>query len=153
MVFKNNDRPGVMLASAVRTYLNRYGVMAGEQAVVFTNNDSAYEVARDLSDAGAQITLVDVRTDAPEEPRAALRKRGIEVLLGHAVISARGRARVRSVDVALLNDRGDDYAGIPRTLPCDLVCMSGGWNPTVHLYSQSRGAAGLRRGEGLFRAR
>ena len=104
-----------------------------------TNNDSAYGVACDLSDAGIQVTMVDVRREPPDARRASLRKRGIDVLAGHGVIAASGRERVKGVEVAALNVAGDGYDGTARTIACDLVCMSGGWNPAVHLFSQSKG--------------
>jgi sarcosine oxidase subunit alpha len=139
LVFRDNDRPGIMLASAAQAYVNRYAVRPGDQAVVAANNDSAYAVAVDLADAGIQVTMVDVRREPPDARRALLRKRGVEVLPGHALVSAAGRERVKSVEVAALNTAGDGFDGTPRTIPCDLVCMSGGWNPAVHLFSQSKG--------------
>jgi sarcosine oxidase subunit alpha len=139
LVFHDNDRPGVMLASAAQAYLNRYAVRPGNKAVVVTNNDSAYAVACDLSDAGIDVTLVDVRREPSDARRALLRKRGVEVLAGHGVLGTSGRRRVTALEVAALNAAGDEFSGTARTLSCDLVCMSGGWNPSVHLFSQSRG--------------
>ena len=139
LVFRNNDRPGVMLANAVQCYVNRYGVRPGDETVVFTNNDSAYDVAIDLSDCGMPVTLVDVRESPPESLRAAARKREIEVLAGHAVVAVRGRGRVRSAQVARLNSARTGFSAPFRTLACNLLGMSGGWSPTVHLFSQSRG--------------
>lgn len=139
LVFRDNDRPGIMLASAVQAYLIRYAVRAGLQAVVVSNNDSAYEVACDLSDAGTRVTMVDVRREPSDARRASLRSRGIELLAGHAVVGTSGRSRVTAVEVAPLNSAGDGFSGATRTIHCDLVCMSGGWNPAVHLFSQSRG--------------
>ena len=139
LVFRDNDRPGIMLASAAQTYLNRYAVRPGNETVVVTNNDSAYAVACDLSDAGIRVTMVDLRREPSDARRALLRKRGVEVLAGHAVLGASGRTRVSAVEVAPLNAAGDGFSGASRTITCDLVCMSGGWNPAVHLFSQSRG--------------
>jgi sarcosine oxidase subunit alpha len=139
LVFSDNDRPGVMLASAAQAYVNRYAVRPGDRAMVVTNNDSAYGVACDLSDAGIQVTMVDTRREPSDTRRAQLRKRGVEVLAGHGVMSTAGRERVSAVEVAALNAAGDAFSGAARTLRCDLVCMSGGWNPAVHLFSQSRG--------------
>ena len=85
LVFRNNDRPGVMLTSAAQSYVNRYAVLPGSGAVVFTNNDTAYEPALDLADAGLRVTLVDVRTELSDARRSQLRRRGIEILAGHAV--------------------------------------------------------------------
>ena len=138
LVFRNNDLPGVMLAGAVRTYLNRYAVRAGERAVVFTNNDSAWDTALDLSDAGARVCVVDVRRELAPELREAAARRGIEVLAGHAVVSAYARRRrVNRVEVAPLDAARARLAGHLRPMSCDLVCMSGGWSPAVHLHSQS----------------
>ena len=139
LVFRNNDRPGIMLAGAARQYVNRYAVRPGESAVVATNNDSAYAAAMDLSDCGMEVRIVDVRARVPEAMAAAAKQRSIEVLAGHAMVAAHGRKRVRGVTVAPLDMRRNGYVGTPRGLPCDLVAMSGGLNPAVHLFSQSRG--------------
>ena len=139
LVFRHNDRPGIMLAGAARQYVNRYAVRPGESAVVATNNDRAYAAALDLSDCGMDVCVVDVRARPPEAMAAALEQRGIEVFAGHAVVSAHGRSRVRGVTVAPLDAAKTGYTAAPRRLPCDLVAMSGGLNPTVHLFSQSRG--------------
>ena len=139
LMFRCNDRPGIMLAGAARQYVNRYAVRPGESAVVFTNNDSAYPAAIDLSDCGMEVHIVDVRGRPPEAMAAAAKQRSIEVLTGHAVVAAHGRARVRGVTVAPLDATKTGYTGTPRRLACDLVAMSGGLNPTVHLFSQSRG--------------
>ena len=140
LVFADNDRPGVMLAGAARTYLNRYGVKPGRRAVIFTNNDSAYAAALDLKAAGVQVTVADLRHDAGQHGVSldALGA-GIEVLAEHAIVETQGRKRVNSVKVARINPAGDALAGGTRRIECDVVCMSGGWNPTVHLFSQSAG--------------
>ena len=139
LVFRNNDRPGIMLAGAARQYVNRYAVRPGESAVVVTNNDSAYPAAIDLSDCGMQVHIVDVRSRPPEAMAAAARQRSIEIFAGHALVAAHGHARVREVTLASLDAARTGYTGTPRRLPCDLVAMSGGLNPAVHLFSQSRG--------------
>ena len=138
LVFADNDRPGIMLASAVRTYVNRYGVRPGRRAVVFTNNDSAYRTALDLVRAGVGVSVIDLRArpagSLPAEARAA----GISVLAGHAITGTKGRHRIVSAQVRRLNASGDQVEGPVDTIPCDLVCVAGGWNPTIHLQSQSR---------------
>jgi len=139
LVFRNNDRPGIMLASAVQAYVNRYAVRAGDSAVVFTNNDSAYATALDLSDAGLGCTVVDARATPPDDLRTLLRKRGVEVLAGHGVVTAHGGRRVRGVEVRPLTPRCDAWRGTTRHIDCDVVALSGGWSPVVHLCSQSRG--------------
>ena len=150
LVFRNNDRPGVMLASAARSYVNRYAVRPGTAAVVFTNNDSAYDSALDLADAGLRVTLVDVRTELSDVRRAQLRRRGIELLAGHAVTDVRGMKAVTGVSVAGLNPAASAYTGGHRKIRCDLVCMSGGWNPAIHLFSQSGGRLAFDEARGAF---
>jgi sarcosine oxidase subunit alpha len=139
LTFLNNDRPGVMLASAVRTYINRYAVLPGRRAAVFTNNDSAYNTALDLHRAGAFVTVVDLR----KAPRGALvdaaRAAGIEILDGRAIVKVNGGKRVTGVVIRELSEDGETVTGGSHSIGCDLVAMSGGWNPTVHLFSQSRG--------------
>ena len=150
LVFRNNDRPGVMLASAAQSYVHRYAVRPGANAVVFTNNDTAYDPALDLADAGARVTVVDVRTELSDVRRSQLRRRGIELLAGHAVTDVRGTKAVTGVWVAALTAAGSAYAGGNRKISCDLVCMSGGWNPAIHLFSQSGGRLAFDDAKGAF---
>ena len=141
LVFSNNDRPGVMLASAVRTYVRRYAVSPGSCAVVFTNNDSAYETAFTLHDRRVKVAaIVDVR----HQPRAGVVERahraGIVLHTGCAVVDTSGRSAIRSVDIARCDaDFTQLIPGTLQTLRCDLLCTSGGWDPVVHLYSQAGG--------------
>ena len=138
LVFANNDRPGVMLASSVYTYLRRYAVVPGERLVVFTTNDYAYRTATAWQEAGREVVAV---VDARFEPsgarvRDAVRA-GIGVIAGHAVVEARGRRRVREAVIAPLAGKDGALAGPSRQLACDVIACSGGWNPTVHLGSQT----------------
>ena len=137
LAFANNDRPGVMLAGAVRTYVNRFAVLPGKRAVVVTDNDSAYATALDLHRHGVEIAaVVDLRPEAEAPPEA--REAGLDILRGHAVVDTAGRRRVHAAHVARLDGDGS-LAGPVRALPCDLIAMSGGWNPAAHLFSQSGG--------------
>ncbi len=137
LVFANNDRPGVMLAGAVSVYLKRYAVAPGRCAVVFTNNDSAYHAALDLHAAGVPVAaIVDVRPVATGDLAGAARAAGIRVLTGHIVSAVHGHARVEAVSVQEVGGSGN----APARLACDLVAMSGGWSPAVHLHSQAGGA-------------
>ena len=152
LVFAENDRPGIMLAGAARTYVNRYGVAPGSRTVVFTNNDSAYAAALDMAAAGVGVeAVVDLRNQVEGDwPRLA-REAGIPVMQGHTITGTRGRHRVSAVSVMRLNDAGDGVAGDVRQLKCDSVAMSGGWSPAVHLFSQARGALTFDEQEGTFR--
>ena len=130
LVFEQNDLPGVMLAGAVRQYANRYGVAAGRQIVLATNNDSAYLAALDLVAAGAQVALVlDSRTEAPADLAKWLRAQHVEVRAGTSVVKAIGRKRLERVQLSA----GED-------VDCDALGVSGGWQPAVHLWSHARAA-------------
>jgi len=130
--FGNNDRPGIMLASAVLRYLNHFAVLAGRTVVLFTDNDSAYATAFDLKAAGASITIVDARQQPGAMVEAAA-KLGIEVLTGHAVAGAEGRHRVSSLVVSPFDQvSGSCGAGFKR-LACELLAVSGGYDPRAEL--------------------
>ncbi|MBT4890749.1 MAG: FAD-dependent oxidoreductase, partial [Rhodospirillales bacterium] len=139
LVFGNNDLPGVMMTGAVQTYVNQYGVLPGKNAVIMTNNDSAYQAVSEMHDAGMRISaVVDIRKT---ESKASedVRSRGIPVFHDHVVFEAVGGKRVKSVKIMALNEAGNHLAGSIIKIDCDLLCMSGGWTPSVHLFSQARG--------------
>ncbi|MDF3304179.1 glycine cleavage T C-terminal barrel domain-containing protein [Rhodococcus sp. T2V] len=147
VVFTDNDRPGIMLAHGARTFLHRYGVKVGEQAVVFTTNDSAYEAAIDLRDAGVRINaIVEARDEAPARWQRECEARGITVRTGSVVCGTRGNGRVSH---ALVTSRDDD-TGTAVPLACDALLVSGGWNPAVHLFSQARGKLRYEENLGAF---
>jgi len=141
LAFEDNDLPGVMLASAARTYALQHGVRTGDRGVVFTNNDSAYEAIEPVVDTGTNIVaVVDARVDGPgEDARAVAQRLGIELISGSVVMRAIGRAGVAGVEVRALSLDGAVVGDASRRMPCDLVFVSGGWSPTVHLFSQSQG--------------
>lgn len=130
----NNDRPGVMLAGAVRAYANRFAVAAGREIALFTTHDDAYRTALDLTASGVKVPLL---IDARPEPDAHLidqtRERGIEVLTGQAVLAVQGGRRVRGITFAPFAD--GRVTGPERSQDCDVLAVSGGWTPTVHLHS------------------
>jgi sarcosine oxidase subunit alpha len=141
LVFPGNDRPGVMLASAARSYLNRYAVRVGSRIVVLAGSDAAYGAALDLHAAGVTIAAIaDVRTTARPEPTAAVaaaRAAGLRIMERATVLGTAGRLRVRSVTLGVVSADGSIRAA--GALPCDALLMSGGYTPSVHLHSQSRG--------------
>ncbi len=139
MVFPDNDRPGIMLADAARCYLHRYGVKVGQRAVIATADDSAYRAALDLHRAGVAVAAIaDARQTVESDAAAEARAAGIDVRPATVVAGTSGRRRVTGVHLRGLNGG---------TVSCDVVLMSGGWTPSVHLFSQSRGK--LRFDEGL----
>src|SRR5688500_15238169 len=137
VVFADNDRPGIMIAGAARTFLHRYGVLPGREAVVFTTNDSAYDAALDLHRAGVHVqAVVDARPEGSPRRREECERAGIRVLPGSVVTGTRGVERVTHALVAPF--AGGDV-GASSAIACDLLLVSGGWNPAVHLFSQARG--------------
>jgi sarcosine oxidase subunit alpha len=139
LVFANNDRPGVMLASGVRTYLNRFGVKAGQTAVLFTNNDSAYTTAIELQQKGVALAaIVDVRQAPPANLCEQAAAHNIKIFTGSVVHNVLGKKRVSAVEIAKLNDQ-NTLAKDNIKINCDLLIQSGGWTPTVHLFSQAGG--------------
>ncbi|MFL9933918.1 2Fe-2S iron-sulfur cluster-binding protein [Paraburkholderia sp. RL18-103-BIB-C] len=133
IVFGNNDRPGIMLSNAGATYASHYGVRLGKSALGFTNNDRAYQAFFGTHDSGTPVhNIVDSRDTLCIELVTACQSRGITLHLNAVVCNTLGRKRVKDVEI-----RAAD--GKRRTLPCDLLLMSGGWSPAVHLYSQAQG--------------
>ncbi len=140
LVFGNNDTPGVMLASAASSYVNRFGVAPGKRAVVFTNNDSAYDTALDLHHSGVTVTaVVDVREDPHGDSVKKIRDAGIAIEAGSVIIDVRSNKTITAAVIMRLNEKGDAVVGAPGSLGCDFIAMSGGWSPAVHLHAQSSG--------------
>ncbi|WP_436762753.1 2Fe-2S iron-sulfur cluster-binding protein [Streptosporangium sp. V21-05] len=168
IAFAGNDLPGVMLAGSARAYANRYGVLPGRRAVVFTTGDSAYAAARDLAAAGVEIAaVVDTRTgatpgrdgsggfsasggmdglsglDGPGGPDGWGGLGEAEALTGHFVTHVNGEHGVTSVTVSQRPVAGGTPSGTVlsggREIEADLLLVSGGWNPAVHLFSQAGG--------------
>ncbi|HET9018720.1 MAG TPA: sarcosine oxidase subunit alpha family protein, partial [Acetobacteraceae bacterium] len=133
LVFPHNDRPGVMLADAARTYATRYGVRVGTRVVVATAHDSGYRAALDLRAAGVEIAAI---ADLRAEPGAAAedaREAGLPVRPGTVVATTGGRRRITWAGLTRAG------GGAMEPMPCDALAMCGGWTPSVHLFSQSRG--------------
>lgn len=138
LIFDGNDRPGVMLASAAQTYLNRFGVKVGNKPAIVTSHDSAWHVAFDLHAAGVDISaIVDVR----EEVDADLLKKAdalrIPTLVNYTTTGTLGRLRVSSIRV---NPIAVNNVGPAVQINCDCVLMSGGWTPSLHLFSHTKGS-------------
>jgi len=134
--FAGNDIPGVMLAGAVRDYAVNYGVSAGDRCVVVTNNDDAYRTAIVMKEAGLDVPcIVDARAaiDTPLITRA--KESGITVHMGQAIAKVKGGKRVTGV--ALCSQAGE--GAVLSEVDCDVVAMSGGWSPVVHLWSHCGG--------------
>ncbi len=125
IAFPNNDRPGILLASALQTYLNRYGTVPGADVTLFANNDNARTVARQLIAAGVKVAaILDSRPDAS-------RLEDCPVYVGATVTDTKGRHGLTAIDVT--------HADGTITLQTDCLAMSGGWNPTLHLTCHMNG--------------
>ncbi|WP_417588076.1 sarcosine oxidase subunit alpha family protein [Pararhodobacter oceanensis] len=126
IAFENNDRPGIMLAGAMRAYANRWAVTPAQRVAVFTNNDDGHRSAQDLLAKGVEVAaVIDTREDAP-------RLADCEVLAGAQVINSKGRLGLTSISVRLAD-------GSERQIDCGALGVSGGWNPNVHLTCHQRG--------------
>jgi sarcosine oxidase, subunit alpha len=151
LLFPGNDRPGVMLASAARTYLNRYGVRVGSRAVVLAGCDAAYQAALELAAAGVAIAVIaDVRTHghAPGPAEAAAGRAGLAIERSATVLGTSGALRVTGVALGRVAANGAVSPGA--TVACDVVLMSGGYTPSVHLHSQSLGKLDFDAALGAF---
>ena len=113
IAFENNDRPGIMLAGALRAYANRWGVKVGERVAVFTNNDDGLRMASDLTAKGIEIVAV------------------IDSRNGDEVIDTSGRLGLKTITVRQADGR-------PQVLRVDALGVSGGWNPNVNIHSHQR---------------
>ena len=149
--FENNDLPGIMLASAAQRLIHHYGVNPGNIAVVVTVNDQGYRAAVDLLNAGVEVAaVVDARPSYSQGLDAAetLISRGVTLLAGHAVARAMGKRALTAVAVAAMS------GGNNRRIACDLVCMSGGFQPANALLQLAGGSLNYdeESGEGIPRA-
>ena len=138
LVFARNDLPGVMLASAVSTYLRRYAVAPGRRALVFTNHDGAYDAALALQAVGVPVRVVDARARPDGALSERARAAGIDILAGQVVIEAIGGRALRGARVQPIDARGA-LTGVPARIDCDLLAVSGGCSPAIHLYCHAGG--------------
>lgn len=126
IAFENNDRPGVMLGSAIRSYVNRFGATPAPRVAVFTNSDEGHQTARDLHAKGIKIAaVIDTREDAPQSD-------DYQILNSARVTNTKGRLGLTRVEV-------ESASGSKRWIECGALGVSGGWNPNVHLTCHQRG--------------
>jgi sarcosine oxidase subunit alpha len=125
LVFGGNDRPGVMAASAVRTYVNRFAAAPGARVAIFTTTDSGWATADELRTAGVTVTaIIDARSTAPGDAVSRALRAGSQVLVGAVVVDARGGKKLNGIDVRDTNGRRIRIA-------TDVLAMAGGWNPVI----------------------
>ncbi|MCJ2189211.1 2Fe-2S iron-sulfur cluster-binding protein [Novosphingobium beihaiensis] len=134
LVFEGNDTPGVMLASAARTWLYRYGVAIGRRPALMASHDSGWQDAFAMAAGGVTISaIVDVRDTVDDALLRQAADLGIAVHLGSSVIGVSGRHKVTGVEIAANSGTGR------KRIACDALMMAGGWTPTLHLWSHSKG--------------
>ncbi|GAA0277586.1 Sarcosine oxidase subunit alpha [Methylorubrum aminovorans] len=128
-VFGGNDRPGVMLAGAVRAYLNRYGVLPGKRVAIFTSGDDGWRTVTDVAAAGGQVVaVIDTRSSIAPSLHREAEAAGARVITDGYVAGTKGRLALQAIDVV-------DRYGSHETIACDCLAMANGWNPVVHLDS------------------
>jgi sarcosine oxidase, subunit alpha len=138
IAFANNDRPNIMLASAVRGLIGRYGVTPGSKGVVFTNNDDAYLTAFTLKKAGINVRVVDSRSRSDGDLVKRAIAEGIDVQLGSVISAVEGTLGVKSVKIAAYR-KGQGRVITEKKVECDFIAMSGGWNPALHMWCHNGG--------------
>jgi len=136
LVFGNNDRPGIMLASAAKEYMKVYGVLVGKKPIIFTNNDSAYDTAIEFKKHGVDPLVVDIRINSESLVVKEAKNLNINIKFSHGVVNSEGYLRVNSATIGKLNENKTSYENL-ENISCDCICVSGNWTPTVHLSSQS----------------
>jgi len=136
LTFGNNDRPGIILASAAKEYMKVYGVLVGKKPIIFTNNDSAYDTAIDFKKNGIDPIIIDTRDDSQSSVANEAKSLNISIKFSHGVVNTKGYLRLNSATIGKFNSDKSGYEKL-ENISCDCICVSGNWTPTVHLASQS----------------
>ncbi len=151
LIFSNNDRPGIILSSSIKKYIDYYGVKTGENISLFTNNDSAYETAISLNKSGVKVNvIVDVRKNSESLIVKEALNLGLKVLWESTIVETQGYKRIKSFEVMKLSDDGNSVVGNKTKYNCDCLGISGGWTPMVHLFTQSGGKLKFRNDDNVF---
>ncbi len=138
LIFNNNDRPGIILSSAIKKYNNFYGVACGTKTIFFTNNDSAYESALALHNKGLNVeAIIDIRENSNSRIIKKINDAGIKIYWSHSIVDTTGYKRLSSVSIMKLSNDGTSVTGSKISISCDCLGIAGGWTPAVHLYTQS----------------
>ena len=151
LIFNNNDRPGILLSSAIKKYVDFYGVKSGEKIVLFTNNDTAYETALSLNDKGIKVeAIIDIRNENDSELIKSVKNLNIKIFNNHTIVDTEGYKRINKVSIMELSKDGTSVVGKKININCDCLGMSGGWTPAVHLFTQSGGKLKFRNSDNVF---
>ena len=140
LIFNNNDRPGIILSSAIKKYSDYYGVICGNENVLFTNNDSAYETAISLFNKGIRVNaIIDIRDKVTSSIVNQAEKLGIKIYNSFTIVDTSGYRRIKNISIMKLSKDGQSVTGSKTQINCDCLGVSGGWTPAVHLFTQSGG--------------
>lgn len=151
LIFNNNDRPGIMLSSAVKKYADYYGVVCGKKNVLFTNNDSAYESALSLNKKGLNVeSIIDIREESDSELVKEVKKIGIKIYWSHTVVDTHGYKRLKEITIMQLSKDSKSVIEKKINIKCDCLAIAGGWTPAVHLFTQSGGKLKFREEDQVF---
>ena len=151
LIFNNNDRPGILLSSAIKKYVDFYGVKSGEKIVLFTNNDTAYETALSLNDKGIKVeAIIDIRNENDSELIKSAKNLNIKIFNNHTIVDTEGYKRINKASIMELSKDGTSVVGKKIDINCDCLGMSGGWTPAVHLFTQSGGKLKFRNSDNVF---
>jgi len=151
LIFNNNDRPGIMLSSSIKKYIDYYNVKCGQNISLFTNNDSAYETAISLNNSGVTVnSVIDIRNKSNSLIIKEAEKLGIKIHWKHTVVNTNGYKRINSIELMKLSNDGTSVLSNKLKEKCDCLGISGGWTPRVHLYSQSGGKLKFRDKDNVF---
>jgi sarcosine oxidase, subunit alpha len=145
LVFNNNDRPGIMLSSAIKKYTDYYGVICGKKNVFFTNNDSAYETAISLINKGIKVeAIIDIREKSESSAVIEAKNLGLNIFWLHTVVDTHGYKKLKQITLMELSKDGQSTVGPKTKIDCDCLGIAGGWTPAVHLFTQSGGKLKFR---------
>ena len=151
LIFDNNDRPGILLCSAINKYANLFGVACGEKNILFTNNDTAYETAINLFNKGINVeAIIDNREEIDSKLIKDAEKYNIKIYKGYTVVNTSGYKRINKVSIMQLSKDGQKVVGSKISIACDCLGISGGWTPAVHLFTQSGGKLKFRDEDQVF---
>ena len=151
LIFDNNDRPGILLSSAIKRYADLFGVACGEKNIFLTNNDSAYETAISLIQKGIKVeAIVDNREEIESKLLYEIEKNNVKVFKGFTIVNTNGYKKINKVSLMKLSKDGQKVIGSKINLSCDCLGVSGGWTPAVHLFTQSGGKLKFREEDQVF---
>ena len=152
LVFNNNDRPGIMLSSAIKKYADYFGVICGKNNIFFTNNDTAYESAISLFNKGINVeAVIDIREKSESSIVKDAENLGIKIYWSHTVVDTQGYKKIKKISIMELSKDGQSFKGSKKTiLNCDCLGIAGGWTPSVHLFTQSGGKLKFREEDQVF---